>query len=82
MARWLEGEAAAVFPCAGQVPGAGEGGRPPEIQSLEALKFLWELFLVPLAEEMAPGVRAALDAFGPDAVVADQQALAGGLTAE
>jgi hypothetical protein len=25
------------------------------------LKFLWELFLVPLAEEMAPSVRAALD---------------------
>ncbi|MFF2520387.1 hypothetical protein [Streptomyces sp. NPDC058086] len=46
------------------------------------LKFLWELFLVPLAEEMAPGVRAALDAFGPDAVGADQQALAGGVMAE
>ncbi|MFE2570661.1 glycosyltransferase family protein [Streptomyces mirabilis] len=31
---------------------------------------------------MAAGVRAALDAFGPDVVAADQQVLAGGLMAE
>jgi MGT family glycosyltransferase len=78
----LAGEDAVVFPCAGPVPGAGDGVRPPQIRGPEALKFLWERFLVPLADEMAPGVRAAVVEFAPDAVVADQQALAGGLVAE
>jgi MGT family glycosyltransferase len=78
----LAGDGAVVFPCAGPVPGSGEGVRPPEIRGPEALKFLWERFLVPLADEMAPGVRAAVEEFRPDVVVADQQALAGGLVAE
>ncbi|MEU6146173.1 glycosyltransferase [Streptomyces sp. NPDC047081] len=78
----LAGRSAVVFPCEGPVPGARDGVRPPDIRGPEALKFLWERFLVPLAEEMAPGVRAAVADFGPDAVVADQQALAGGLVAE
>jgi MGT family glycosyltransferase len=78
----LAGDGAVVFPCAGPVPGSGDGARPPEIRGPEALKFLWERFLVPLADEMAPGVRAAVEEFRPDVVVADQQALAGGLVAE
>ncbi len=78
----LAGDSAVVFPCAGPVPGTGDGVRPPEIRGPEALKFLWERFLAPLAEAMAPGVRAAVEEFGPDVVVADQQALAGGLVAE
>ena len=82
LVRRLAGEEAVVFPCDGPVPGAGDGVRPPEIRGPEALKFLWERFLVPLAEEMAPGVRAAVQEFGPDVVVADQQALAGALVAE
>ena len=82
LVRRLAGEGAVVFPCDGPVPGSGEGVRPPEIRGPEALKFLWERFLVPLAEEMAPGVRAAVQEFGPDVVVADQQALAGALVAE
>jgi UDP:flavonoid glycosyltransferase YjiC (YdhE family) len=73
---------AVVFPCDGPVPGSGEGVRPPELRGPEALKFLWERFLAPLAEEMAPGVLAAVGEFRPDVVVADQQALAGGLVAE
>lgn len=82
LVRRLAGADATVFPCAGPVPGSGDGVRPPELRGPEALKFLWERFLAPLAEEMAPGVAAAVREFGPDVVVADQQALAGGLVAE
>ncbi|MFI9583381.1 glycosyltransferase [Streptomyces sp. NPDC052236] len=82
LVRRLAGDSAVVFPCAGPVPGTGDGVRPPEIRGPEALKFLWERFLAPLAEAMAPGVRAAVQEFGPDVVVADQQALAGGFVAE
>ncbi|MEW1775377.1 glycosyltransferase [Streptomyces sp. NPDC086777] len=74
----LAGPQAAVFPCAGAV--AGE--RPADLRGAQALKFLWEWFLVPLADAMAPGVAAAADAFRPDVVVADQQAFAGALVAE
>ncbi|MFI6107652.1 glycosyltransferase [Streptomyces sp. NPDC051310] len=66
--------------------GLGEAGpravRAPDLRGPEALRFLWERFLVPLAEAMAPGVRQAVTAFRPDVVVADQQALAGALVAE
>ncbi|MGY1497574.1 glycosyltransferase [Streptomyces sp. QTS52] len=82
LVRRLAGADATVFPCAGPVPGSGDGVRPPDLRGPEALKFLWERFLAPLAEEMAPGVAAAVGEFGPDVVVADQQALAGGLVAE
>ncbi|MEV5884826.1 glycosyltransferase [Streptomyces sp. NPDC052020] len=78
----LAGAEAVVFPCAGPVLGAGDAVRPPGIRGLEALRFLWERFLVPLAEAMAPGVLAAVQEFRPDVVVADQHALAGGLVAE
>jgi UDP:flavonoid glycosyltransferase YjiC (YdhE family) len=80
LVRRLAGDGAVVFPCAGPV--LGSGVRSPEIRGPEALKFLWERFLVPLAEAMAPGVRAAVQEFEPDVVVADQQAFAGGLVAE
>lgn len=82
LVRKLAGEDVTVFPCAGPVPGSGDGVRPPDMRGPEALKFLWEHFLAPLTEEMAPGVAAAVGEFGPDVVVADQQALAGGLVAE
>ncbi|MEW2118101.1 glycosyltransferase [Streptomyces sp. NPDC005474] len=82
LVKRLAGNDATVFPCAGPVPGAGDGVRPPDMRGPEALKFLWERFLAPLAEEMAPGVAAAVGEFAPDAVVADQQALAGSLVAE
>ncbi|MER6563724.1 glycosyltransferase, partial [Streptomyces sp. NPDC001027] len=61
-------------------PAAGE--RPADLRGPEALKFLWEWYLLPLAEAMAPGVRAAIEEFRPDVVVADQQAFAGALVAE
>ncbi|MER6787482.1 glycosyltransferase [Streptomyces sp. NPDC000658] len=75
----LAGPAAGpVLACAG----APQGERPAELRGPEALKFLWEWYLLPLAEAMAPGVRAAVEAFRPDVVVADQQAFAGALVAE
>ncbi|MEU1628553.1 glycosyltransferase [Streptomyces sp. NPDC020096] len=80
--RPLVGDGATVFACGG--PRLGEGGavRPPDVRGPGALKFLWERFLAPLAEEMTPGVRAAVEEFHPDVLVADQQTVAGGLTAE
>ncbi|MEU1180303.1 glycosyltransferase [Streptomyces sp. NPDC005820] len=74
----LAGPGALVFGCAGAV----RGERPAELRGPEALKFLWEWYLLPLAEAMAPGVRAAAREFRPDVVVADQQAFAGAFTAE
>ncbi|MGW6920242.1 glycosyltransferase [Streptomyces sp. NPDC054950] len=75
----LAGPAAgAVFACGGAPPGE----RPADLRGPQALKFLWEWYLLPLAEAMAPGVRAAVEAFRPDVVVADQQAFAGALVAE
>ena len=56
--------------------------RGPDLKGPAALKFLWESVFLPLAETMAPGVQAAIDGFAPDVVVADQQAIAGGLLAE
>ncbi|MFI1366214.1 glycosyltransferase [Streptomyces griseochromogenes] len=78
----LAGQDARVYACAGPVPGAEGAVRPPDLRGAEALKFLWEWYLVPLADAMAPGVRAAAEAFRPDVVVADQQAFAGALVAE
>ncbi|WP_240691365.1 glycosyltransferase [Amycolatopsis nivea] len=72
---------------AGQVFAAGDSRpfsvalRPPELRGFAALKYLWESYLVPLADAMVPGVQLAVDAFRPDVVVADQQALAGPLVA-
>ncbi|MCA9674775.1 MAG: glycosyltransferase [Kofleriaceae bacterium] len=51
------------------------------VRGAAALKFLWEDFLAPLARSMVPGVDAAIDAFTPDVVVVDQQAVAGALVA-
>ncbi|GGO82070.1 glycosyl transferase [Wenjunlia tyrosinilytica] len=78
----LAGAGARVFPCAGRRAEAAPVVRPAHIRGPEALRFLWERFLVPLAEAMAPGVTAAVERFRPDVVVCDQQALAGGLVAE
>ncbi|MCR6485846.1 glycosyltransferase [Amycolatopsis sp. OK19-0408] len=69
-----------VFPAGESAPFAPEL-RPAELRGFAALKYLWESYLVPLADAMAPGVQAAVDAFAPDVVVADQQAMAGALVA-
>jgi MGT family glycosyltransferase len=51
--------------------------RADDLRGVAALRHLVGDFLVPLAECMVPGVRAAVDSFAPDALVVDQQALAG-----
>ncbi|WP_275561920.1 glycosyltransferase [Streptomyces sp. 5-6(2022)] len=78
----LTGRGTTVYRCAGPVLGEGGAGRPPDVRGPAALKFLWERFLVPLAEAMAPGVTRAIAEFRPDVVIADQQTVAGALVAE
>ncbi|WP_438452912.1 glycosyltransferase [Streptomyces asiaticus] len=78
----LTGPGTTVHRCAGPVLGEGGAGRPPDVRGPAALKFLWERFLVPLAEAMAPGVTRAIAEFRPDVVIADQQTVAGALVAE
>ncbi|MFC3899224.1 glycosyltransferase [Lentzea rhizosphaerae] len=51
------------------------------LRGMAVLKFFWEEFLIPLGHAMVPGVSDAVALFGPDVVVADQQALAGPLVA-
>ena len=51
------------------------------VRGLASLKFLWREFFIPLASSMVPGVEAAIDAFQPDALLVDQQALAGAIVA-
>lgn len=79
LVRSLAGADAVVHPCAlpGDLP-----PRPADLKGPAAFRFLWESFLVPLAEAMAPGVRTAIGAYDPDVVVCDQQAVAGALVAE
>jgi MGT family glycosyltransferase len=69
-----------VFPCA--VPEGASAERPDDLRGPAALKFLWEAFLIPLAEAMIPGVDAAVDEYKPDVLVVDQQAVAGAVVAE
>jgi MGT family glycosyltransferase len=51
------------------------------LRGAAALKFLWEEFVIPLGRAGLPGVEAAVAAFRPDALVVDQQAVAGALLA-
>ncbi|MFC5724496.1 glycosyltransferase [Streptomyces gamaensis] len=76
--RQAAGADVELYPC----PVPADVRRPPGARGAEALRFLWEDFLVPLAEAMTPGTRRAIRDFRPDAVVADQQTLAGALAAE
>ncbi|MET8849282.1 nucleotide disphospho-sugar-binding domain-containing protein [Amycolatopsis sp. NPDC004625] len=69
-----------VFPAGGSAP-FSLSLRPPGLRGFAALKFLWESYLVPLADAMVPGVSSAVAAFEPDVVVVDQQAMAGALVA-
>ncbi|MFI6096481.1 glycosyltransferase [Lentzea sp. NPDC051213] len=69
-----------AYPAGDSAPFAVEL-RPADVRGFAALKFLWENYLIPLADEMMPGVRAAATSFEPHVVVADQQALAGAVVA-
>lgn len=69
-----------VFPAGDSRPFA-VALRPPGLRGFAALKYLWESYLVPLADAMVPGVASAVASFEPDVVVVDQQAMAGALVA-
>ena len=58
-----------------------ERDRAAGMRGPAAFQFLWEDFLLPLARLTAPGVEDAAATFGPDVLVADQQAIAGAVTA-
>ncbi|WP_370949094.1 glycosyltransferase [Amycolatopsis sp. cg5] len=75
----LVGPGATIFDC--YAPEAGLA-RTADLKGPAAFQFLWEAFLIPLADHMGPGVRAAIERFEPDVVISDQQAVAGGLIAE
>ncbi|MCX5193058.1 glycosyltransferase [Streptomyces sp. NBC_00249] len=83
---------ARLLPAHSRILPAGEEGGPGggytalhdrwrDLRGVAALRFLWEEALVPLARAMVPGVTRAVRDFGPDVLVADQQALAGPLAA-
>ncbi len=65
---------------AAYVAEVGEDGRD-DARGAAGFKFLQEEVLLPLAEHMVDGVDAAVDAFGPDVLVVDQQALGGAVVA-
>jgi UDP:flavonoid glycosyltransferase YjiC (YdhE family) len=50
--------------------------------TIAGFRTLWEDFVVPTARHMVPGVQRAVDAFGPDVILADGHALAGVAVAE
>lgn len=52
------------------------------LRGMAALKFLWSDFILPLADDMLPGVARVVDDLRPDLVVVDQQAIAGAAVAE
>ena len=70
-----------VYPAGGPDPSLLRDERPSELRGFTALQFLWEQFFIPLADTTVDGVTAAVEDFGADVVVADQQALAGPLAA-
>ncbi|HEY0497852.1 MAG TPA: glycosyltransferase [Kutzneria sp.] len=70
-----------VFPAGPSEP-FDVGRRPADLRGFAALRFLWQSYLIPLADAMVPGVRTACERFGPDLVLADQQAFAGPLAAK
>lgn len=51
------------------------------VKGAAAAMFLWDRVLVPLASDMLKPVEKAVDDFGPDVVVADQQAFAAAIVA-
>jgi MGT family glycosyltransferase len=82
--RPLLPEGARVFPVSGdaldaRVADEPDHPRPP--RGPEAMKFVWENLIMPLAHAMLPGVTDAVTQFAPHVVVADQQAIAGAVAA-
>jgi len=75
-------ENATLFPLDDRVPDElleTTSANANKVRGLQAFKFLWEDFLLPLARASQVGVAEAMDQYRPDVVVVDQQALAGAL---
>ena len=60
---------------------AEASARPQELRGAAAFKFLQEEVLLPLAGAMVDGIDAAVDTYGADVLVVDQQALGGAVVA-
>ena len=77
-------DGARVFDCGDAFLQGNAALRPDRdpLRGAAALQFLWRELIVPLARDMAEPVDAAVRAFAPDVVVADQQAFAGPVVAE
>ena len=60
---------------------AEAGERRDDARGAAGFKFLQEEVLLPLAEHMVEGVDAAIDRFGADVLIVDQQALGGAVVA-
>ncbi|MEA2504194.1 MAG: hypothetical protein QOG36_1237 [Actinomycetota bacterium] len=56
-------------------------GRWLNLRAFAALAALWDEVLLPLGVAMVDGVEAAVDAYRPDVIIVDQQALAGAVVA-
>ncbi|MCW3035879.1 MAG: glycosyl transferase [Actinobacteria bacterium] len=56
-------------------------GRWLNLRAFAALAALWDEVLLPLGVAMVEGVEAAVDAYRPDVIIVDQQALAGAVVA-
>jgi MGT family glycosyltransferase len=73
---------ATVFPLDDEVPEAllqATQANANRVRGLQAFRFLWEDFLLPLARASVAGVQSAINTYEPDVVVVDQQALAGAI---
>ena len=71
-----------MFPLDDQVPDAlleKTTANAHRVRGLQAFKFLWEDFAIPLARASLTDVQAAIDDYAPDVVIVDQQMLAGAL---
>ena len=82
--RHLLPPGAVVYDCGDEFlhEAAGLVAERDGLRGAGALQFLWERFLGPLARDMEGPVEAAVAAFSPDVVVADQQAFAGPVVAD
>ena len=80
---------ARLFPAGGTTPwydepeeeARAQHARWLNLRGLAGIKFFWEETMIPLARTMLRGVEDAVDAFRPDVLVVDQQALAGAAVA-
>lgn len=76
------GSGATIFP-AGDEFLAHRDAHPDRklLRGREAADFYWDHVVIPMAAAMRGPLHAAVDAFGPDVIVSDQQSVAGGIVA-